>query len=237
MNKFEEERIKRAFRLKDWHDIKTEDSWHILKVVSELVEGFDTMAKIGPCVSIFGSARTKPDHPDYILAEEIAFKISQLGFGVISGGGPGIMEAANKGAQRANGKSVGLTIKLPFEKGGNPYIDHNKLLEFNFFFVRKLMFIKYAQGFVVLPGGFGTCDELFEALTLIQTGKIGKFPIVLVGKKFWGGMVDWLKETVLNQSAYISPEDLDFFTLTDSADEAVDAIDNFYKKYEIKPNM
>ena len=237
MNKFEKQRIKRAFQQRDWHDIKTEDSWHILKVVSELVEGFDKMAKIGPCVSIFGSARSKPEDADYILAEEIAFKISQQGFGVISGGGPGIMEAANKGAQRAKGKSVGLTIKLPFEQGSNPYVDHDKNLLFNFFFVRKLMFIKYAQGFIVLPGGVGTCDELFEALTLIQTGKIGKFPIVLVDKKFWGGMIDWMKKTMLKEAENISSEDLDLFVLTDTADEAVDAIDKFYKKHNLSPNM
>jgi uncharacterized protein (TIGR00730 family) len=237
MKNSEDERIKRAFKLKNWHDIKTEDSWHILKVVSELVDGFDTLAKIGPCVSIFGSARSKPQDADYILAEEIAFKISQLGFGIISGGGPGIMEAANKGAQRAKGKSVGLAIKLPFEQGANEFIDHDKLLLFNFFFTRKLMFIKYAQGFIVLPGGFGTCDELFEALTLIQTGKIGRFPIVLVDKKFWGGMVDWIKQTMLREAENISPEDLDLFVLTDSADEAVAYIDNFYKKYKIKPNI
>ncbi len=237
MNKFEEERIKRAFQQRDWHDIKTEDSWHILKVVSELVEGFDKMAKIGPCVSIFGSARSKPEDADYQLAEEIAFKVSQLGFGVISGGGPGIMEAANKGAQRAKGKSVGLTIKLPFEQGSNPYVDPDKDLLFNFFFVRKLMFIKYAQGFIVLPGGFGTCDELFEALTLIQTGKIGKFPIVLVDKEFWGGMIDWVKKTMLKEHENISPEDLDLFVLTDTADEAVEAIDKYYKKHNISPNL
>ena len=190
MNKFEKERIKRAFKQKDWHDIKTEDSWHILKVMSEMVEGFDTMAKIGPCVSIFGSARTKPEEKYYKLTEEIAFKISKLGFGVISGGGPGIMEAANKGAKEAGGKSVGLAIRLPFEDGGNEFIDHDKLLEFQFFFVRKLMFIKYAQGFIVMPGGVGTMDEFFEAMTLIQTKKIGRFPIVLVGKDFWSGLLD-----------------------------------------------
>ena len=235
MNKFEEDRIKRAFRSKDWHDIKAEDSWHILKVVSEMVEGFDTLTKIGPCVSIFGSARSKPEDADYKLAEEIAYKISQLGFGVISGGGPGIMEAANKGAQRANGKSVGLTIKLPFEQGGNPYIDHDKLLSFNFFFVRKLMFIKYAQGFIALPGGFGTLDELFESLTLIQTGKIGKFPIVLVDKKFWGGLTDWIKDILLKDAENINPEDLDLFTLTDSADEAVEALTIFIRNIRLNP--
>ena len=237
MKKHEKERIQRAFTQKKWHDIKTEDSWHILKVVSELVEGFDTMAKIGPCVSIFGSARTKPDDENYKLTEEIAYKISNLGFGVISGGGPGIMEAANKGAMRAGGKSVGLTINLPFEKGGNEYIDYDKLLTFNFFFVRKLMFIKYAQGFIVMPGGVGTLDEFFEAMTLIQTKKIGKFPIVLVGKSFWGGLIDWVKQTVLDKFNNISAEDLDLFHLVNTADEAVEAIDNYYKKYEISPNL
>jgi len=237
MNKFEKARIERAFKQKDWHDIKTEDSWHILKVMSEMVEGFDTMAKIGPCVSIFGSARTKPEDKYYKLTEEIAYKISKLGFGVISGGGPGIMEAANKGAKEAGGKSVGVTIRLPFEDGGNKYIDHDKLLEFQFFFVRKLMFIKYAQGFVVMPGGMGTMDEFFEAMTLIQTKKIGRFPIVLVGKDFWGGLLEWLKQTVLEKFGNISREDMDLFTLVDTADEAVEAIDNYYKKYEISPNL
>jgi uncharacterized protein (TIGR00730 family) len=237
MNKFEKERIKRAFKQKNWHDIKTEDSWHILKVVSELVEGFDTMAKIGPCVSIFGSARTKPGDTYYKLTEEIAYKISKAGFGVISGGGPGIMEAANKGAKEAGGKSVGLTINLPFEKGGNEYIDHDKLMAFNFFFVRKLMFIKYAQGFIVMPGGVGTLDEFFEAMTLIQTKKIGRFPIVLVGKDYWGGLLDWIKQTLLETFGNISAEDLDLFKLVETADEAVESIDNYYKKYEISPNL
>jgi uncharacterized protein (TIGR00730 family) len=237
MNKYEKERIERAFQQKDWHDIKTEDSWHILKVMSEMVEGFDTMAKIGPCVSIFGSSRTKPDDPYYKLTEEIAYKISKLGFGVISGGGPGIMEAANKGAKGAGGKSVGLTIRLPFEEKGNEYIDPKRLLEFQFFFVRKLMFIKYAQGFIVMPGGVGTLDEFYEAMTLIQTKKIGRFPIVLVGKKFWKGMLDWIKDVVLGEQGNISPEDLDLFSLVDTADEAVAAIDNYYKKYEISPNL
>lgn len=237
MNKWEEERIKRAFVPKDWHKIKTEDSWHILKVVSEIVDGFDTMAKIGPCVSIFGSARTKPENPYYELGREIAYKLSQHGFGVITGGGPGIMEAANKGAHEAEGKSVGLSIKLPFEQGSNDYVDRDKDLNFNFFFTRKLMFIKYAQGFIVLPGGFGTLDELFESLTLIQTKKIGKFPIVLVGKKFWGGLIDWIKQTMLESEQNISAEDLDLFTLVNTADEAVDAIVDYYSKYEISPNM
>jgi uncharacterized protein (TIGR00730 family) len=237
MNKWDEERIKRAFVPKDWHKIKTEDSWHILKVVSEIVDGFDTMAKIGPCVSIFGSARTTPDNPHYELAREIAFKISQHGFGVITGGGPGIMEAANKGAKEAGGKSVGLNIHLPFEQGANAYVDRDKELNFNFFFTRKLMFIKYAQGFIVLPGGFGTLDELFESLTLIQTKKIGRFPIVLVGIKFWSGIIDWIKQTMLESEKTISEEDLDLFQLVDTADEAVNAIVTYYSKYEISPNM
>jgi len=237
VNKFDKKRLERAFQQKKWHDIKTEDSWHILKVMSEMVEGFDTMAKIGPCVSIFGSARTKPEDKYYRLTEEIAYKISKLGFGVISGGGPGIMEAANKGAKEAGGKSVGLAIRLPFEAGWNEYIDRDKLLEFQFFFVRKLMLIKYAQGFIVMPGGVGTMDEFFEAITLIQTKKIGRFPIVLVGTDFWGGMLNWIKQTVLEEFGNMSEEDLDLFRLVDSADEAVDAIDRYYKKYDIMPNL
>nr|MBA3900127.1 TIGR00730 family Rossman fold protein [Bacteroidota bacterium] len=167
-----EDKIRRAFAEKDWNEIKVADSWQIFKVMAEFVSGFEKMAKIGPCVSIFGSARTKPDHAYYKLAEEIAFKLTKEGYGVITGGGPGIMEAANKGAQAGGGKSVGLNIDLPFEQFSNPYIDPDKLITFDYFFVRKLMFIKYAQGFVVLPGGFGTLDELFESLTLIQTLKI-----------------------------------------------------------------
>ena len=166
--------------LKGWNEVKTNDSWSVFKIMGEFVDGFENLSKIGPCVSIFGSARTKPDHPHYKLTVDISEKIVELGFGIITGGGPGIMEAANKGAKRGSGKSVGLNIELPFEQSHNVYIDNDKLLNFDYFFVRKVMFVKYAQGFIVLPGGVGTLDELFEAITLIQTDKIARFPIVLL---------------------------------------------------------
>src|SRR6478736_5049501 len=179
----EEQKIRKAFEDKDWAEIKSSDSWVIFKVMSEFVEGFEKLAKIGPCVTIFGSARVKPGNPYYKMAEEIAFELVQDGYGVVTGGGPGIMEAGNKGARRGKGKSVGLNIYLPHEQKGNPFIDADKLITFDYFFVRKVMFMKYSQGFIVMPGGFGTLDELSEALTLIQTKKIGRFPIVMVGKK------------------------------------------------------
>lgn len=231
------EKYKEAFAEKDWQEIKSNDSWEIFKLMAEFVEGFDTMAKIGPCVSIFGSARTKPDNPYYKTAEEIAYRLTKRGYGVITGGGPGIMEAGNKGAQRGGGKSVGLNIELPFEQGSNPYIDRDKLMNFNFFFVRKVMFVKYSQGFIILPGGFGTFDELFEAITLIQTEKILKFPIVLVGKKYWSGLLDWIKESVLQDQGNINPNDIDLLLLVDTAEEAVDEIDHFYSKYMLSPNF
>lgn len=230
------EKTKKKFQLKEWHEIKSNDSWAIFKMMAEFVEGFEKLSEIGPCVSIFGSARTAPEHPHYILAEEVAYQITQEGYGVISGGGLGIMEAANKGAHRGGGRSVGLNIELPFEQQANPYIDKDKLIHFDYFFVRKVMFMKYAQGFVVLPGGFGTMDELFEALTLIQTRKIGKFPIILVDSSYWRGMVDWLEKTVLENS-YISPEDMFVFQVCDTAQETVDIIREFYRHYTIKPNF
>lgn len=232
-----EEKIRKAFENKDWNEIKVSDSWQIFKVMAEFVDGFEKMAKIGPCVSIFGSARTKPDNKYYQLAEEIAFKLTREGYGVITGGGPGIMEAANKGAKAGGGRSVGLNIELPFEQYSNPYIDSDKLITFDYFFVRKVMFMKYAQGFVVLPGGFGTLDELFEALTLIQTNKIGRFPIILVGKNYWSGMLSWIKTVLLDEEYNISPENLDLFTILDTADEAVKHIMDFYSKYLLKPNF
>jgi uncharacterized protein (TIGR00730 family) len=189
-DKNSEDQIRNAFKERDWNEIKSADSWAIFKVMSEFVEGFDKLAKIGPCVTIFGSARTPRDHAYYKIAEEIAAKLVRHGYGVITGGGPGIMEAGNKGAFSEGGKSVGLNIQLPFEQFNNLYIDRDKLLNFDYFFVRKVMFVRYSQGFVVLPGGFGTLDEFFEALTLIQTNKIGRFPIVLVGKDYWGGLVE-----------------------------------------------
>lgn len=233
----EDEKIYEKFQQKDWNEIKTNDSWAVFKIMSEMVNGFETMAKIGPCVSIFGSARTAPGTKYYKLAEEIAFKLTQSGFGVITGGGPGIMEAGNKGANKGKGTSVGLNIDLPFEQNNNPWIDHDKNVNFDYFFVRKVIFVKYSQGFVVMPGGFGTLDELFEAITLIQTKKIGRFPIVLVGKSYWSGLLDWIKERLLEDYKTISPEDLNLFRLVDTADEAVDHLNNFYNKYKLKPNF
>jgi len=231
-----EDKIKKAFEDRDWNEIKTHDSWVIFKVMAEFVEGFEKMAKIGPCVSVFGSARTKPDHPYYKMAEEIAAKLVRHGYGVITGGGPGIMEAGNKGAKSEKGKSVGLNIELPHEQGSNIYIDPDKLITFDYFFVRKVMFVKYSQGFVIMPGGFGTLDEMFEAITLIQTNKIGKFPIVLVGRKFWGGLFDWVREVML-QEGNISSEDLELINLVDTPEEAVTVIDDFYSKYLLSPNF
>ena len=237
ITKEEEARILAAFKEKDWNEIKSADSWAIFKVMGEFVQGFDKMAQIGPCVSIFGSARTKPDHKYYKIAEEIAAMVVRHGYGVITGGGPGIMEAGNKGANTQGGKSVGLNIDLPFEQNNNIYIDVDKSLDFDYFFVRKVMFVKYSQGFIVLPGGFGTMDELFEALTLIQTKKIGQFPIVLVGKEYWAGLVDWLKDTMLEMEGNISAIDMDLFKLVDTAKEAVAVIDDFYSKYNLSPNF
>ena len=181
---------------KNWNEIKTNDSWALFKIMSEFVYGYERLSEIGPCVSIFGSARTKPGEKYYELAVKVANKIVDQGYGIITGGGPGIMEAGNKGANLGGGTSVGLNIDLPFEQHDNPYIDSNKSLDFDYFFVRKVMFVKYSQGFVVMPGGFGTLDELFEAITLIQTGKIDKFPIILVGSEFWSGLMDWIKTTL-----------------------------------------
>ena len=205
--------------------------------MSEFVEGYERLAKIGPCVSIFGSARTKPNNPHYKTAEELAFQLTQNGYGVITGGGPGIMEAGNKGAQRGGGISVGLNIDLPFEQTANQYIDNDKLLNFQYFFPRKVMFVKYAQGFVVLPGGFGTLDELFEAITLIQTKKIGKFPIILLGKNYWDGLIQWITNVMLAEEANISKKDLNLLKVVDSPEEAVDEINRFYKKFNHKPNF
>lgn len=222
---------------KGWNEIKTNDSWAIFKIMGEFVNGFEKMSAIGPCVSIFGSARTKPDHEYYKLAERIAKKIVEAGYGVITGGGPGIMEAGNKGAHLGGGTSVGLNIELPFEQHDNPYIDHDKNLNFDYFFVRKVMFVKYSQGFVVMPGGFGTLDELFEAITLIQTNKIAKFPIILVGKDFWGGLFDWIKATLLEKYHNVSPGDLDLIKIVDTEEEVIDVLDSFYKKYNLSPNF
>ncbi len=225
-----------ALNRREWGELKGMDSWTIFKIMAEFVEGFEKMGRIGPCVSIFGSARTQPDDPYYELAEEIAQKLVRNGYGVITGGGPGIMEAGNKGARTAKGTSVGLNIELPFEQSGNPYIDTDKYLNFDYFFVRKVIFVKYSQGFIVMPGGIGTLDELFEAYTLIQTHKIDRFPIVLVGKSYWSGLFDWIKNTLLAEKK-ISPGDLDLFNLVDTSDEAIDIINEFYSKYLLSPNF
>ena len=225
-----------SYSTKDWNEIKSNDSWALFKIMGEFVEGYDRMAKIGPCVSIFGSARTPEDTETFALTSEIAKKLSQQGFGIITGGGPGIMKAANKGATEAKGISVGLNIKLPFEQHPNEYIDIEKSIYFDYFFVRKVMFVKYAQGFVVMPGGFGTLDELFEALTLIQTHKIQHFPIILVGSSFWSGLLEWIQNTLLAQKT-ISKEDLDLFKMVDTADQVVETILEFYKGKELRPNF
>lgn len=222
---------------KSWNEIKTNDSWAIFKIMGEFVNGYEKLSEIGPCVSVFGSARTKPDDPYYKLGEEVTRKIVESGYGIITGGGPGIMEAGNKGAHLAGGTSVGLNIDLPFEQHDNPYIDADKNLNFDYFFVRKVMFVKYSQGFVVLPGGFGTLDELFEALTLIQTHKIARFPIILVGTEFWGGLVDWIKDTLLTKAGNISPDDLNLFAVVDTPDEVCEVLDTFYRKYNLSPNF
>jgi uncharacterized protein (TIGR00730 family) len=232
-----DDKIRKAFANKDWNDVKASDSWQIFKIMSEFVEGFEKMSRIGPCVSIFGSARTKPDNVYYQIAEEIAFKLTKEGYGVITGGGPGIMEAANKGAKRGGGKSVGLNIDLPFEQKPNEFIDINNSIDFNYFFVRKTVFLKYSQGFIGMPGGFGTMDELFEALTLVQTNKIAHFPVVLVGREYWEGLIAWMKMIMLDKEANIKAEDLELFKIVETADEAVKHIVDFYSKFLLKPNF
>ncbi|MEJ6505384.1 MAG: TIGR00730 family Rossman fold protein [Crocinitomicaceae bacterium] len=222
---------------KDWKDIKSNDSWSIFKIMSEFVDGFDRMSKIGPCVSIFGSARTQENNPHYQLGVDLAEELSKRGYGIISGGGPGIMEAANRGAQKGVGPSVGLNIDLPFEQNHNPYIDSAHNLEFDYFFVRKVIFVKYSQAFVGLPGGFGTLDELFEALTLIQTKKIARRPVVLVGKEYWAGMTDWIKKTMLDAEQNISPSDMDLFCVVDTPEEAVEYIEDFFSTHSLTPNF
>jgi uncharacterized protein (TIGR00730 family) len=226
-----------ADKLGEWKVRSGKNSWTVLRIMSEFVEGFDRLSEIGPCVSIFGSARTKPDSPYFKLAEDIAREVTALGFGVITGGGPGIMEAGNKGAAHSGGASVGLNIKLPFEQHSNPYIDKDRSIDFDYFFVRKVMFVKYAQAFVALPGGFGTLDELFESLTLIQTLKIDRFPVILVGSSFWGGLVDWIKETLLEKEQNISPQDLDLFVVADTTEEVIKHIQTFYKYNVLRPNF
>ncbi len=214
---------------KKWqHTMQGENSWTMFKVISEFVEGFEIMNHIGPCVSIFGSARTKPDHHFYKLTVELAQLLTEEGYGVITGGGPGIMEAANKGAHLSNGPSVGLNIDLPFEQSSNEFVDHDKDINFRYFFVRKVMFVKYAQAFVGCPGGFGTMDELFEVLTLIQTKKITPVPVILLGKEYWSGLIDWIKSVMGERESNISPGDVDMLPVVDTAEEVVQIINEFY---------
>jgi uncharacterized protein (TIGR00730 family) len=232
----EEELIRQAFTPKDWTEIKSTDSWDVFKIMAELVQGFEKLSKIGPCVTVFGSARSKPGTKFYKTAEKIAYLLTAKGFGIISGGGPGIMEAANKGAYFSGGKSVGLNIMLPHEQSSNQFIDKDKLITFEYFFVRKVMFMKYSQGYIVMPGGFGTLDEMFEAITLIQTHKMVKFPIVLVGKDYWTGLVEWLKMHLLGEGN-IQADDMNIFSVVETAEEAVEAIEKFYNTYALKPNF
>jgi hypothetical protein len=236
MDNEEIEKIKNYIHPKTWSETISQDTWEIFKVMAEMVEGFQKLTKIGPCVSIFGSARTPEDNKYYKLTEEIAYLLAKSGFGVITGGGRGIMEAANKGAHFAGGKSVGLNISLPFEQRPNPFIDSNKLLTFEFFYIRKTMFLKYSMGFIAMPGGYGTLDELTEAITLMQTHKLVRFPIVLVGKDYWAGLIDWFKTVVLSEKN-ISPEDIDVFSVADTAQEVVKIINDFYSQYDLKPNF
>ena len=224
--------------MKQWTQIRGENAWTMFKVIAEFVDGFESLNRIGPCISIFGSARTKPDSPHYQTAVKIAQRLTDAGFGVITGGGPGIMEAANKGASLQGGVSVDLNIDLPFEQSHNPYIDADKNLNHRYFFVRKVMFVKYAQGFVVLPGGFGTLDEAFEVLTLMQTKKITPVPVILVGTSFWSGLKAWIKEVMLEQENNIHPADLDLIPIMDDPDEVVKYINDFYAQRDdlLSPN-
>jgi uncharacterized protein (TIGR00730 family) len=229
-------RLRKEFKPKTWVQTKAHDSWSVFKIMAEIVDGYEELARIGPCVAVFGSARSKPGEKTYQMAEEVAYLLTKKGFGIITGGGPGAMEAANKGAHIAGGKSVGLNITIPHEQRPNPYIDPDKLLDFDYFFTRKLMFMRYSQGYIVLPGGFGTLDELFEAITLMQTNKLVQFPIVLISKDYWSGLMDWVKEKLLNRGK-ISEEDLDIFTVVDTVEEAVEVIESFYEQYSLKPNF
>ena len=222
---------------KQWSELKGENSWTMFKVIAELVDGFEKLNKLGPCISIFGSARTNPENKYYKKATEIAQRLTEEGYGIITGGGPGIMEAANKGAYMSEGLSVGLNIDLPFEQTHNAYIDPDKNLDHRYFFVRKVMFVKYAQAFIVMPGGFGTLDELFEVLTLIQTKKIKPLPVILYGKTFWAGLLEWIKETMLEKEGNVSDKDLDLIPISDDVEEIVKYINDFYgEDHVLSPN-
>lgn len=220
-----------------WSESQAHSSWAIFKIMAEFVDGFEALARIGPCVSIFGSARTPVTSPYYELTVQIAEELSKEGFGIISGGGPGIMEAANKGAQLAGGISAGLNIQLPFEQHYNPFIDRDKNIQFDYFFVRKTMFVKYSQAFIMMPGGFGTMDEFFEVITLVQTKKIMRIPLVVVGRKYWEGLIEWIRVSMLEDQRNINPEDLDLIYIADTPKEVRDYVIDYYSKNKLEPNF
>ncbi len=224
-------------KMRDWTETKAHSSWQIFKIMAEFVQGFETLAKIGPCISIFGSARTKPGHKYYELAVEIAKRLAEEGFGIISGGGPGIMEAANKGANMASARSVGLNIALPFEQTSNQFIDSDMNINFDYFFVRKVMFTKYSQGFIMMPGGWGTLDEFFEVATLIQTRKFTQTPMICIGSEYWNGLFNWMRESMLEKESNISPGDLEMIKVFDTADEVVAYLSEFYTHNKLQPNF
>ena len=224
-------------KMRDWTETKAHSSWQIFKIMAEFVQGFETLAKIGPCISIFGSARTKPGHKYYELAVDIAKRLAEEGFGVITGGGPGIMEAANKGANMAEGRSVGLNIDLPFEQTSNPFIDRDTFMNFDYFFVRKVMFTKYSQGFIMMPGGWGTMDEFFEVATLIQTRKFTQTPMICVGSTYWNGLFHWMREAMYVGEGNISPGDLELIKVFDTAAEVLESIREFYTHHKLQPNF
>ncbi len=224
-------------RMRDWAETRAHSSWQIFKIMAEFVQGFEVLSRIGPCISIFGSARTQPDNKYYELTVEIAQKLSKEGFGIITGGGPGIMEAGNKGATMAGGKSVGLNIVLPFEQEGNKYVSKETSIDFDYFFVRKVMFTKYSQGFIMMPGGWGTMDEFFEVATLIQTQKFLKTPMICVGRDYWCGLFDWMRTVMLEKESNISPGDLEMIKIFDTADEVVGYIAEFYTHNKLQPNF
>ena len=204
------------------------DGWRVFKIMAEFVSGFEMMSEAGPAVAVFGSTRVQADSPEFLLAEKLGRLLANEGFSVITGGGPGVMMAANKGAQSAGGESIGFNIKLPNQQQPNKFIDHGKLVSFQYFFVRKVMFMKYAQAFIALPGGFGTLDEVMEAITLIQTGKSERFPVILVGKSYWGGLYSWIEESMYRENGYIHADDLEFIYLEDSPEEVIEIIKRFY---------
>lgn len=214
---------------KQWSQLKGENSWTLFKVLAEFVDGFETLNRIGPCVAIFGSARIKSEHPYYKLSTQIASRLTEEGFGIITGGGPGVMEAANKGAYESKGVSVGLHINLPFEQSTNKFIDRDKNMRYNFFFVRKVMFVKYSQAFIAMPGGLGTLDELFEVLTLMQTGKINRVPIILIGTDFWAPLKNWISEKLIHEYEFVNREDFTMMPVVDTPDEVVKLLLEFYE--------